>query len=139
MKYLVDTNLLSEPQRARPDPAAVRFLEQTDPKRLFVSVVTLGEVTAGIRRLTDERRRRRLADWIGAAKEHFGDRLLTFDADCAEAWGDLTARALDRGIGVSVPDAMLAATAAHHGLVVATRNVRDFEPLGTRTLNPWQG
>ena len=134
MTFLLDTNVLSEPGRRKPDAAVVNWLRQHDPEQLFVSVLTLGEIAFGAeaRARRDPAAGRRLAAWLGMLRANYADRVLPVTGEIAESWGRLRARR-----PLPVIDGLLAATALVHRFTVVTRNVRDFEGLGVRLLDPW--
>lgn len=135
MSFLLDTDVLSEPRRPRPDRRVVTWLREQDPVQVFLSVLTLGEIATGAERRArrDPVAARSLSAWLSAARMDYADRLLPVTADIAETWGRLAGRR-----PVSVIDGLLAATALVHRLTLATRNVRDFEGLGVPLLDPWQ-
>jgi predicted nucleic acid-binding protein len=133
--YLLDTNVLSETRRTRPDPGVAAFLSAADAIGLFLSVLTLGELRKGVaaKRAADGLAADRIAVWVDTIETTFADRLLTIDAPVASRWGELSA-----GRPAPVIDTLLAATAMHHGLTLVTRNVRDVEATGVAILNPWR-
>lgn len=143
--YLLDTNVVSEETRAQPDPQIERWLRGISPDAIFLSVLTLGELERGVIRLERRsggptRRSRELREWMSLTLvPRFVGRILPIDAPIAAKWGLL----LDMGEAVGRPaapvDALLAATAAQHGLMVVTRNTADFQALGVPFLNPWEG
>lgn len=133
--YLLDTNVLSETVRARPDPGVIQWLEGLAPQQLHVSVLTLGEIRKGALLASDPARSRKLLRWLDTElRDWFEDRVLGIDEAVSARWADLLARA---GRPVPAIDSLLAATAAQHGLVMATRNVRDFEALPVGVFSPW--
>jgi len=134
MAYLLDTNVISEPMRAKPNMKIVRWLDELESAH--VSVLTFGELRKGIDGAKDEIRRSRLEAWLeGELVARFAQRTHTVDARIADRWGRLvasTARPLP------VVDSLLAATALTHDLILATRNVRDFADIaGLRLYDPW--
>jgi predicted nucleic acid-binding protein len=136
--FLLDTNVLSEPFRPRPDPSVLGWLAETDEDRLYVSVVSIAEIRQGIDLMDLGSRRARIEAWLTEdLPNRFSGRLLGIDGAVANAWGVLVARARRSGIGLSAMDAFLAATANVHGLTLVTRNTADFERLGSDLLNPW--
>lgn len=132
--YLLDTNILSETRRTRAEPRVLSFLSSADPVRLFVSVLTLGELRKGveIRRRSDAETATRLGAWADALEASFADRILAIDAATAKQWGVLSA---DRPRPVI--DTLLAATAIAHDLTLVTRNTEDVAGTGVPILNPW--
>jgi toxin FitB len=135
MSYLIDTNVLSELRRKQPEPVVVRWFSQRPVGTLFVSVLTLGEIRKGIENLADQPRRLSLLDWLETElPAFFSGRILTVDAPVADRWGRLVAQA---GRPLPAIDSLLAATAAHHGFILVTRNLRDMSDLGVQIVNPW--
>jgi predicted nucleic acid-binding protein len=140
--YLLDTNIISETAPARPkrDSSVVEWLEaRTD--RLFLSVVTVAEIEAGIAfavRRAAHRKAALLAEWLDAVLDLYGSRVLPLTCATARASGTLFGEARSAGLAPGFPDIAIAATAAHHGLTVLTRNVRHFQPLGIAVLDPFE-
>ena len=136
--FLLDTNVLSELVAAAPAPQVVRWMAVQEPGRLFLSVVTLGELTKGVARLDPGRRRDQLARWLAEdLTAQFAGRVLTFDQAVAVRWGEMMAEAERRGRPRPAVDLQIAATAACAGLGVATRNTADFDGIGLELINPW--
>ena len=138
MSFLLDTNVVSEWTRPRPDTGVVRWLAEADEDRVFISVVTLAELRHGIERLPAGARHDRLALWLTEqVPARFEARVLPVDAETAHCWGRVMARAQAAGRPIGTMDAFIAATAERHDLVLVTRNVSDFAAAGIRLLNPW--
>jgi predicted nucleic acid-binding protein len=136
--FLVDTNVISEFVKPQPDPRVIRWLEETNPADLFVSVITYGEIRLGIQDLPLGRRRSALETWLAAGLPvWFRSNLLPITRDIADRWGVLTVKAKKNGIQVATADGLIAATASAHDLTIATRNQRDFAETGVRIFNPW--
>ena len=135
MSYLLDTNILSETIRRHPNKAVISWLNQLPGEGLYVSVLTLGEIRKGIETLGDRRRREKLRLWLEHdLPEWFEDRVLPVDLAVADRWGRLLAEV---GRPVPTTDSLLAATALHHELRLATRNSGDFEYPGLEVINPF--
>jgi predicted nucleic acid-binding protein len=137
MGYLIDTNVLSEPQKGeRADPGVRAWYAATQSEDLYLSVLVLSEIRQGIERLRrrDPAQAQRLEQRMALIKARLADRILSISTVVAERWGR-----------INVPDAMpvidglLAATALEHGLILVTRNVRDVERRGAALLNPFNG
>ena len=137
MSYLIDTSVLSELRRKKPEPGVVAWFRERPPSTLFLSVLTLGEIRKGIERVVERERRAALLDWLEVElPAFFTGRVLVVDAKVADRWGRLMAAAKHP---IPAIDSLLAATALHHGLTVITRNERDFADLGVEVHNPWLG
>jgi hypothetical protein len=131
--YLLDTNIVSELRRARPHGAVLAWFGNTTDEDLHLSVVTVGEIQAGIEitRERDEDKAAEIEDWLEQVVQTYN--ILSMDARTFRVWARLMHRKSDK----LIEDAMIAATAIIHDLTVVTRNVKDFEALGVRTLDPF--
>jgi predicted nucleic acid-binding protein len=138
VNFLLDTNLVSEWSKPRPNPGVVRWLADADEDRVFMSVVTIAELRHGVERLAIGRRRKRLNEWIeGELLFRFDERILPIDAATADAWGRIVAHREALGRPIGTMDAFIAATAQVHQLTLATRNQTDFEASVAAVVNPW--
>ena len=138
MSFLLDTNVVSEWIKPRPDAGVVAWLAQADEDRVFVSVITLAELRYGIERMAAGNRRRRLDEWLrNELPVRFEGRVLSIDGAVADAWGKVVARSEAVGRPISVTDAFIAATVEVHGLTLVTRNASDFESTLKAIVNPW--
>jgi predicted nucleic acid-binding protein len=136
VRYLLDTNVLSEVSRRRPDARVLAWLRATPEESLHLSVLSLGELRAGAGELKDAARREKLRVFLESElPARFGERVLAVDARVADRWGRLVAEV--KGSAPAV-ESLLAATALAHGLRVATLNVRDFRFPGLEVVNPWE-
>jgi toxin FitB len=138
VSFLLDTNLISEWMKPRPNPGVVAWLADVDEDRTFLSVVTLTELRYGIERLATGNRRQRLEDWLQEELPlRFEGRLLPIDSGVADACGRFVAHSEALGHRMEVMDAFIAATAATHRLTLVTRDVSHFQPVLRNVLNPW--
>ena len=139
MSFLLDTNVVSEWVKPRPNAGVITWLEEADEDRLFLSVVTLAELRRGIERLEPGRRKKRLDEWLREElPDRFEGRILPIDAAIAETWGRLVARGEATGRAIGVMDAFIAATASAHDLTLVTRNIGDFKGSMRALLDPWR-
>ncbi|MBX9928718.1 MAG: type II toxin-antitoxin system VapC family toxin [Gemmatimonadaceae bacterium] len=140
MRYLLDTNILSELVKPRPNQRVSDWVEAQAPLDLLVSVLSLGEVQRGIARLPDGPRRRTLIRWAGVdLPSQFAGRLLDVDLATSLAWGTMGARAAEEGRPLPTVDGLLLATAEAHGLTLVTRNTADCAHRGVPVYDPWSG
>ena len=138
MSFLLDTNVISEWIKPKPDQNVISWLAEVDEDRVFISVIAFAEVRQGVELLAGGRRRERLADWLAEElPERFQGRILVIDQHIAETWGVMMARGQQAGQTLGSMDAFVAATAEAHGLTLVTRNVKDFDRLGISLLDPW--
>ena len=138
MNYLVDTNVLSEATKARPDTRVASWLAACPAHVLFVSVVSIAEIRKGILLLPSAKRKGRLEHWLDSELlPAFAGRLVLLGEQEMNAWAELQASAEKAGRKLPVIDSLLAATAKCHGLTIATRNVDDFLHCEVSVLNPW--
>lgn len=139
MKYLLDTCLVSELVKKESNPAVVSWLDAQDEQKLFLSVLNLGELQKGISKLPDGAKKETLQAWVALdLVERFTGRILELDLETALCWGRLQGEAEQAGEKLPVMEALIAATATAHGLMVVTRNVKDMERCGVRVCNPWE-
>ena len=139
MNFLLDTNVVSEWVKPRPDPGLVAWCESVDEDRTFISVVTLAELRYGTERLFAGARRTRLENWLHhELPARFEGRILSIDAAIAHAWGKAVAHGDREGRPSNTMDAFLAATAEIHHLTLVTRNAADFRGLTKSVMNPWK-
>ena len=138
MTFMLDTCVISELVKPRPDENVVRWIDSVDERRLFLSVLTLGELEKGITKLQASQRKDDLREWLQHdLTARFEGRILPVDFAVAVAWGTLQSEAERSGKKLPVIDSLLAATAEIHQLTIATRNVADFERCSDAIFNPW--
>ncbi len=138
MSFLLDANVVSEWTKPRPNPGLMAWLDATDEDRVFLSVVTIAELRRGVEALASGERRKRLDSWLWEdLSARFEGRILPIDAQIANVWGKIVARRESNGRPIHAMDALLAATAEVHALVLVTRNEADFHPTLRSVINPW--
>ena len=132
--FLVDTNVISEGRRPRPDQRVVDFVDAIPRDQLFISVMTIGELRKGAeaKRRQDTVGGTALHEWIDIVERRFARRILPVDQPVARLWGELSS---DRTR--AVVDTLIAATALAHGLTLICRNTRDIAGTGVTVMNPW--
>jgi predicted nucleic acid-binding protein len=139
MNYLLDTCVLSEFTRLKPDEKVIRWVDSVDEEKLFLSVITIGEIQRGIERLPESHRKTELLVWMNNGLiERFGQRILPLESQTMFLWGSLTARMENSGQPMAAMDSLIAATAFQNNLIIVTRNVSDFIPCGVQVTNPWE-
>lgn len=138
MNYLLDTCLLSELRKPAPDPGVVAWIADIDEMRLFVSVLSLGEIQKGIAKLEKGSRKNAFQHWLEQdLLVRFEGRILPLDLDMALEWGLVSATNERRGKPAPVVDALLAVTAIARNLTLVTRNEKDFIGFPVKVVNPW--
>ena len=138
IRWLLDTNVLSELRRPRPEKKVVDFIQRQSLDQLYVSTVTFAEIRFGIEQVADAAKRADLRHWLDQRlRPMFVQRTLEVSEDVMLAWRLLVQAGRKRGHTYSQPDLIIAATAAHHGLSVATRDVGGFAGTGVTVRNPW--
>lgn len=138
-RWLLDTNVVSELRRPRPEQRVVAFVSEQRLEDLFVSVVTFAELRFGVELVQDPRRRTELNAWLThRVRPMFEDRVLPLSEDVMLKWRLLVEDGRKIGHTYSQPDLMIAATALHYGLTVVSRDIRDYEKTGVSVFNPWR-
>ena len=136
--WLLDTNVLSELRRPRPDPKVLQFVADQSLDLLYVSVVTFAEIRFGIELLQDASRRMEIHDWLtNTLRPMFEERLLDITEEIMLKWRLLVEEGRKTGHTFAQPDLLIGATALQHGLTVVSRNTADFERAHVPVLNPW--
>ena len=139
MNYLLDTNVISEPLKLRPDSSVLGWLATADEDCLFLSVITIAEIRKGIEEIGAGRRRDSLTAWLyDELAVRFEDRILDVNLAIASVWGKIIARSEELGTNLGAIDGFFAATAEAYDLTLVTRNTKDFAKLGLMLLNPWK-
>lgn len=138
MNFLLDTNLVSEWVKPRPNPGVVAWMADVDEDRTFVSVVTITELRFGVEKMATGSRKQWLHRWLeDELPQRFEGRLLPINSTIADQCGKLIARSESSGRRMGSMDAFIAATAEVHHLILVTRNVPHFRELIKNVLNPW--
>ena len=138
MKYLLDTNVISELVARQPNQAVLDWLDALDPNVVYLSVITIGEIKRGIEKLPDSKRQTELREWLeDQLLIRFAGHILELDTAVMLTWGELTAELERQGRPLPALDSLIAALARHYRCTLVTRNERDFQDAGIGLFNPW--
>lgn len=138
--WLLDTNVVSELRKSRPERRVKAWSDAQTPESLFLSTVTVAEIQYGIERQADPVFRAELDTWLDhGLRRWFDGRILPLDENVILEWRRMVARGREQGITFGQPDLFIAATARVHSLTLCTRNEHDFRNAGVRVFNPWFG
>jgi len=139
VRFLLDTNVLSEPTKPRPDQNVLHWLELQDEDHLFLSVISIAEIKRGIALIGSGKRSASLGAWLkNDMLLRFERRIIHVDEEISLAWGDLMGVAKRLARPLSSMDGFIAATAITKNMIVVTRNAKDFSFLNIETINPWE-
>jgi predicted nucleic acid-binding protein len=137
VKVLLDTCVFSELHRRGGEEGVRAAVSALVAEEVFLSVISVGEITKGVLRLPHGRKRSELTDWLETLDREFAGRVLDINRETVRIWGEISALAEGRGRILPIADGLIAATAIQHGLRIYTRNVADFELTGVLVTNPW--
>lgn len=136
--FLLDTNVISELVKTKPEPRVITWIEATDESLFHLSVLTLGEIRKGITALPDAKRRVTLEAWLDRdVMLRFSGRILPIDQAVADRWGRIAGSPVAKKSPLPAIDGLLAATALHHDLTLVTRDTRHAAVSGVASFNPW--
>ena len=136
---LLDTNVISEPQRREPNARVLDWIDAQALETLYLSAITVAELRAGIALMPAGKRRDGLHENLEKRLlPMFANRVLSFDMACTKAYAELLAKSRDAGLAVETADAFIAAVALANGFAVATRDTTPFEAAGLNVINPWE-
>jgi len=138
MRFLFDTNVVSELRHPRGDAEVKRRVAQLDPDAVYLSAMVVGEIVKGVLRLPRGKKRTGLLAWLCQLEVEYADRIPPFDLETARIWGRLATEAERAGESLGVVDGQIAASALQHGFVLVTRNTKAFERTGARLWNVWK-
>ncbi len=139
MKYLLDTCVISELIKPEKNNKVVKWIKKRKESSLFISVLTIGEIQKGISKLPDSHKKEYLKTWVdNDLKKRFAGRILEITEEIATSWGEIQAKSESEGKKMPVIDSLIAATAIKNNLTVVTRNIKDIENSGCKSINPWE-
>jgi toxin FitB len=139
MAWLLDTNILSELRRPKPEPKVLAFIETLPLDQVYVSVVSLAELRYGVELVTDAARRADLKDWLtNVIRPMFNHRVIPITEDIMVKWRLMVEEGRKSGNTFSQPDLIIAASAAHHGITVVSRDRSQFDTARVPVINPWE-
>lgn len=139
MPFLLDTNIVSETVKVKPELRVLEWLEQQSPSELFLASQTIAELVRGAFKVKEKARRERFTKWIEEdLSQQFENRILAFDHAAARVWGQLMGDGDRKGQTPPAADTQIAAIAIDRELILATRNAKDFERFDLDVLNPWE-
>jgi predicted nucleic acid-binding protein len=138
VNFLLDTNVVSEWVKPRPNTNVMRWVFEANEDQIFLSVLTFAEIRQGVDELAPGSRRSALNAWLeNELVMRFEGRILNVDLQIANAWGAMIARSKKMALSLGAVDAFFAATASANEMTFVTRNTRSFEGLGIQLFNPW--
>jgi len=139
LKYLLDTCVISELIKKEKNNKVVKWIKKRRESSLFISVLTVGEIQKGISKLPDSHKKEYLKTWIdNDLKKRFAGRILEITEEIATSWGEIQAKSEIEGKKMPAIDSLIAATAIKNNLTVVTRNEKDIENSGCKSINPWE-
>ena len=138
MKFLLDTCVISEVIKPKPNENVVQWLQQQREQDLYLSVLTFGEINKGIEKAVDATRKQRLKLWVEEdLKIRFKGRVLSIDLAVANKWGEIQAQSEKIGKPMASIDGLIAVSGLVNNCIVVTRNTSDMENSTAILLNPW--
>lgn len=138
MSYLLDTNVISEPSRKRPDEKVIRWLAGVEDNETYLSALTIGELKKGAVKLSSGRNSALVQRYVEKVRIRFAGRILPITEETFLVWGRMIADFEKKGVVRPIMDSLLEATAIEHDLVLVTRNIRNFKDSAVTILNPWE-
>lgn len=138
MKFLLDTNVISEPKQKKPNKKVLEWLDAQDESKIYLSVLSIGEIRKGIARLESGKKKAELDEWLEKLRRRFAQRLVPLSEKTFLVWGRMYGEFENKGVVRSTLDSLLEATALEHDLILVTRNIKNFQNSQVTILNPWE-
>jgi predicted nucleic acid-binding protein len=134
MRYLIDTNVICETIKTTPNTNVINWFNSIDNDSLYISVLTIGEIQKGLEKTTNIDKKEKISSWLdNELLPWFDNRILDINRLIAKKWGEISSKSKTK----PVTDSLIAATALHYNLVLATRNVQDFDYYSLKIINPF--
>lgn len=138
MNYLLDTNIISEVISKQPNQKVIDFIYNLDENKVFLSVITIGEIKAGIEKLENGTKKDNLLSWLNIdLMERFKFRIVDIDIDTMLTWGGITHKLKILGNPLPVMDSLIGATCKTKNMILITRNEKDFKNINIQIINPF--
>lgn len=138
MKYLLDTNVISELISKNANRRVLDWIDSIDPENVFLSSITIGELCKSVERIPESIKKTSLVNWLhNDLMLRFNGRILSIDAQVMLTWGKIVANLEKSGKTIPAIDSIILALAAHNHCILVTRNADDFKGTGIRIINPW--
>jgi len=139
LKYLLDTNIISELIKPIPNRSVVSFIDNLDEDDIFISVITIGEIQFGIQKLPDSKKKEKLHSWLhNDLLRRFHHKIIGIDTETMLLWGELSQQLKAKGMPMPIMDLLIATTCLHGGYLLITRNEKDFAHLEIKVINPFR-
>ena len=140
MNYILDTCVISELVKTKPNLHVAEWIRSQGEESLFLSVITIGEIQKGISKLPDGRKKKKqLQKWLNnELQERFKDRILEITIGTVRVWGQILGACEKKGVALPVIDSLIASQGIFHKMTIVTRNISDMEPSGVQLFNPWR-
>jgi toxin FitB len=139
MRYILDTNVISEAINKQPNPEVINWLREMDAQELYLSVVTIGEIKKGVEKLSESHRKQTIKDWFeNDLLIKFEGQILALDLPIILVWGKLVGELEQKGRKLPALDSLIAATAKYHDYTLVTRNEKDFAGIDITIFNPFK-
>ena len=139
MKYLLDTCVLSEYVKRKPNSQVINWVDAQDELNLFISILSIAELKKGIIKIqnSNPNRHKKLWNWLQKLEQRFVKRIIPLNEDILNTWAVICGQSEAKGNKLPIIDSLIAATAYKHDLIIVTRNISDFKFLSINIFNPW--